>query len=435
MKRVLIVYHSFDEWEMGPIRLRRIARQLPAAGWQPVVLTSERSARTAAEIPEGMECLRAGGIDLAEVYGRIKRLGRSAPSGGSDASVKLPARRNNKLTSFINRWFMVPDKQITWKRAAVNVAREYLRNHPVDVIFASLAPRTNLLVAAELAREFNLPCVMEFRDLWTGSPYYHLAQPSALHRCLHRRLERRVIQSATRVSAVCRGIAAYLDQSYARQLKQPVALNYNFFDPSEYPPATKPPVQRPMIVSYIGAMYASRSPLSFFQGLKRFIDVRGLGPNDVRFRWAGSVIGVDGVDEAIHELGLEPFIDRLGQLKHADALRELCTSDASVLIQAPSDAIHIPGKLFEALGASVPMLAIADEGEVRDILTAANAGVVCPHTPDGISNALDTFWQHHQEGGAWSFDESVRASYRNDRVVARLAGLFDEAIQDHVRPH
>jgi hypothetical protein len=173
MKRALIVYHSFDEWEMGPIRIRRIARNLARHGYEPVVLTSPVTSRSTGTVPDHIEIIRAKAVDLAELYQRIK------PSSRDDKNKPVSINRSIGLTSTINRWFMVPDKQITWRKPAVAAARAYLRDHPVDVIFGSLAPRTNLLVARQLARELNLPCVQEFRDLWTGSPYYHLAQPTA----------------------------------------------------------------------------------------------------------------------------------------------------------------------------------------------------------------------------------------------------------------
>src|SRR6185436_17152001 len=95
------------------------------------------------------------------------------------------------------------------------------------------------LVASRLSRETGVPCVFEYRDLWTGNPYYHITQPTAFHRWLHGRLERRALRQAHRVSAVCRGIDSHLDRQYAVVLRAPVELNYNFFDPDEYP--ARPP--------------------------------------------------------------------------------------------------------------------------------------------------------------------------------------------------
>ncbi len=427
MKRALIVYHSFDEWEMGPIRIRRIARNLARHGYEPVELTSPVTSRSTGTVPDHIEIIRAKAVDLAELYQRIK------PSSRDDKNKPVSINRSIGLTSTINRWFMVPDKQITWRKPAVAAARAYLREHPVDVIFGSLAPRTNLLVARQLARELNLPSVQEFRDLWTGSPYYHLAQPTALHRRLHARLERAIIQDATRITAVCRGLADHLQNQYRGVARKPIALNYNFYDPEEYRdiPARSTDPNRPMVVSYIGAMYTSRNPFVFFEGMRRFIDQHTIAPSMFRFRWVGSVLGVPQIEQMMDRLQLRPYIDLEGQRSHPEALAILGASDVSLIIQAPGDNVHIPGKLFEAMGAAVPVLTLSDPCEVTDIITSASSGRVCPHNPEEVCRTLAAFWNDRQEGRAWSFNELVRTSYSADNVVKGLAHLFDEAILDH----
>ena len=165
---------------MGAVRLRRIARHLPAFGYRLIVLTSAEEG----VIPSGLNILRARATDLTRIYRKLARVDRP-----SDTPERKIQTRNISLTSALNRWFMIPDKHVSWLWPAIREARSCLRSNKVDAIFASLEPRTNLLVAARLAREFELPCVMEYRDLWTGSPYYHLAQPTILHRwnpCLDR---------------------------------------------------------------------------------------------------------------------------------------------------------------------------------------------------------------------------------------------------------
>jgi len=427
MKRALIVYHSFDEWEMGPIRIRRIARNLARNGYEPVVLTSPVTSRSTGTVPSHVELIRAKSVDLAEIYQRLKPASRDGQHKPASIS------RSIGLTSTINRWLMVPDKQVTWRKPAVAAARAYLREHPVDVIFGSLAPRTNLLVARQLAREFNLPCVQEFRDLWTGSPYYHLAQPTALHRRLHAHLERTIIRDATRVTAVCRGLADHLQNKYCGVVRKPIALNYNFYDPEEYldTPSRSTDPNRPMVISYIGAMYTSRNPFVFFEGMRQFIDQFAITPDTFRFRWVGSVLGVPLIEQMMDRLQLRPYIDLEGQRSHQEALAILGASDISLIIQAPGDQVHIPGKLFEAMGAGVPVLALSDPCEVTDIITSASSGRVCPHDPADVCKTLAAYWNDHQDGRIWHFNEVVRTSYSANKVVQGLANLFDEAILDH----
>lgn len=424
MKRVLLVYHSFDGWEMGPIRMRRIARHLARFGYQPVVLTSHVTCQSTAEAPPGVELIRVRALDLAELYSRL----RGAPP--VSAGKKGQINRNIRLTSAINRWVMIPDKQITWLRPAIAEASRYLRAKPVDLIFGSLAPRTNLLVATRLARKFRVPCVVEFRDLWTNSYYRHLDQPTILHRWLHSRLERVAIRDADRVTVVAKGLAERLQAQYADVLRHPIALNYNFYDESEFegtPPRCRGP-DDPFVLSYVGNIYDRRNPYVFFEGLRRFLDRHNVAPQRFRFRWAGATFAVPGIEAAIQSLGLSPYIDFLGQKTHAEALRILRESDFSLLIQAPGDTIHIPGKLFESIGARVPILALSDPCETAEIIERTNSGIISAHEASSVETALSRAYHHVRSGSAWIFNEPECAKYSADSVVANLARLFEEAI-------
>lgn len=427
-KRVLIIGYNVVDLDMGGVRLRRIARLLPRHGWETVVLTHTRKGPTLAEPVEGIRLEQVAAPDLARMYARLRRLGRkplrTEPTSGAE-----PKAKDIGLTSKLNRWLMIPDKQVPWHRPALARGRELLGTEKFDVIFASLEPRTCLLVAARLSQETGVPCVAEYRDLWTGNPYYHITQPTVFHRWLHESLERKALRRTQQVSAVCRGIADYLTQKHASVLRAPIELNYNFFDPEEYPPPAPPPAEgRPLTVSYMGAMYAKRSPHQFFEGMRSFIDRSRLSPAQFRFRWAGLISGIDDLDEVLARTGVRPYLDFLGQIPHQEALCQLLQSDAVLLIQAPGDTIHIPGKLFEAMGARVPVLALAHPCEVTEIIDRCRAGIVCPHTAESVASALAMFHRLAMEGGRWQFNEAEVQRFSADTAVERLAALFERTV-------
>ncbi len=412
---------------MGGVRLRRIARLLPRHGWDPVVLTHPHDPASGVVLPNGVALEQVPAPDLTRAYAGLRRLLGSSRSASSTPRNE-PSAKDVRLTSQINRWLMVPDKEVAWYRAACHRGRDLLREQKFDLIFASLPPRTTLLVAARLSRDAGLPAVLEFRDLWTGNPYHHVAQPTSVHRWLHQRLEGRVIRTACRVTALSRGIADHLSQRYASKLNAPIGLNYNFYDPEEYP-ADEPsaPGRRPFTVSYVGAMYGNRTPHQFFEGVRAFLNRQQLGPERFQFRWAGAISGVNNLTDVIDRCGIRPYLDFMGQLPHREALRLLMQSDAALIIQSPDDPIHVPGKLFEALGARVPVLALAKPCEVTEIIERCRAGLVSSHAPADIAEKLAQFYSRSSQGQPWDFNQAEIGRFSADASVERLSHLLDEA--------
>ena len=426
-KRVLIIGYFYPDPNMGGVRLRRIARQLPQHGWEPVVLTHPRDATSVSDMPPEIRIEEAAGPDLTLAYRRIRRT-FSRDAGDTPAGQAGPKSQDIGFTTTINRWLMIPDKQITWYRAAVRRGRELLRREKFDAIFASIEPRTSGLVAARLARDTGVRCIVEYRDLWTGNPYHHVAQATALHRFLHARLERKMLRHVDGVSAVCRGIGDYLTREYAPLLRAPVRYHYNFFVPSEYPRELAAPVEaRPFTISYTGAMFTNRAPHQFFEGMQRFLRESGLKPNQFRFKWAGGAAGIDNLGELLDRTGVRPYLDYLGQIPHRDALRLLLGSDAALLIHAPGDTIHIPGKLSETMGARVPLLALAHPCEVTEIIERCQAGIICPHTAESVAKALAEFHQRFQTRRPWAFNDAEILPFSADETISRLAAMLDSA--------
>ena len=424
-KRVLFIAYHYPDTNMGGVRMRRLVRLLPRYGWEPVVLTHSREPDSADRAMEGVRVEEAGTANLARLCQPFAhRNGWAKKQADQSSPVSIPIGWPNK----IKRWLVVPDRQLPWLRPALKRGRELLQKERFSAIFASLDPRTSLLVAARLSRETGVPCVLEYRDLWTGNPYSHVGQPTVLHRWIHECLERKALRQATHVSAVCRGIADRLTATHSKDLKAPVELNYNFFDPAEYP-ADRPSTGKdaPFIISYTGNLYGQREPRAFLEGVRAFLDQSGVTPDLFRFRWAGGVSGIDDLEEVMQRTGVRPYMEFLGQIPHREALRLLTESSVSLLIQAPHDAIHLPGKLFEAIGAQIPLLALSKPCEVTEIINRCRAGIVCDHEPEAVARAISEFHRLHTSGISWKFDAARSEEFSAEKAVSRLAALLDRA--------
>jgi len=87
----------------------------------------------------------------------------------------------------------------------------------------------------------------------------------------------------------------------------------------------------------------------------------------------------------------------------------------------------IPSKFFQYLGTGNPVLALAPEGEVRDILTATRGGIcVEPDDVAGASRALETLYEGWVNGTAIAQpDASAVAAYERRNLTAKLARALD----------
>ena len=146
------------------------------------------------------------------------------------------------------------------------------------------------------------------------------------------------------------------------------------------------------------------------------------------FRWAGSISGINDLNQVLDRYEVRRYMDFQGLIPHREALGQLMQSDAALLIQAPNDAIHIPGKLFEAMGARVPLLALAHPCEVADIINRCRAGIVCPHTADSVEAAIAEFHRRFTQRMRWEFNQAEVQRFSAGNSVGRLAELLNQAV-------
>lgn len=399
MKRVLIISYFFPPVSnMGSHRMARFVRHLREFGWEPVVLTGKTPGwphvdeKLLEHLPKDLEIHRVGAMDLTMLWRKLRPAGKSATPSAS---------QSHGLTTFINRWLMIPDKYFPW----ISPAARYARDLKVDAVYSTSEPVSDHLVALQLG---DVPWIAEFRDLWLGSPYFARQQPTALHRALHARLERKIVKRANVIVGLSEGIRQYFaKQSDARVI-------YNCFEPEDYPAVT---TTGKFSVVYAGTLYSSRSPEPFFRGFMEFVRQQKLTLDQAEFVWVGGSADLD-VAGMMEQTGITPYAKVVGFVRHAEALRRMKTASVLLAIQSPEDAIHVPGKLFEYIGAGRPILAMSRPCETADIITKNKLGWVAEPEPAAVAEKLREAFNGADQISAEKF--SARETTR------QLAALLDE---------
>jgi hypothetical protein len=281
-----------------------------------------------------------------------------------------------------------PDGQVGWYPFAKRAGDRIIQRWVPDLIFASAAPYTSLLVASALSRKYNIPWVAEFRDLWVDN---HQRTRPLWRNYFERKLERFVLRSACGLVTVSRPLAEILESKY----KQPCEVITNGFDPHDYPDSPKTPFSNGTIhIVHTGQLFGIwRNPSPLFSALA----LMGNEAEKIRVHFYGRHIGL--ALNIAESYGVSHLIEIHKQVSYIEALK--IQSEADVLLLIPGQGQGIQGvyttKLFEYLGARRPILCIgASEGVAAELIRERDAGVALDH-PEEIVQQLKQWIQQKND--------------------------------------
>ncbi len=317
-----------------------------------------------------------------------------------------------------------PDDAIGWFPFGWTAAQRLLEQWHPDVIFASSAPPTSLLIASAIHRRYGAPWVAELRDLWTDNHYY--AYPM-WRRVLETWLERRTLSTAAGVVTVSEPLAQTLRLRY----NLPTDVVLNGFDPADYPAVRTGLDNAQLTIVYTGTIYrTNQSAAPLFAALAR------LGPRAERVRvavYSHSINGVVAIRTEAQQHGVTRLLDVYDAVPHREALARQRAADILLLLlwNDPRERGVYTGKLFEYLGARRPILGIGPTNNVAaDLIRERQAGVVSAD-PDDIARYLaDRLDEKERTGCIPDLPESVAAGLSREEQTRRLEHVLERVIRE-----
>jgi glycosyltransferase involved in cell wall biosynthesis len=401
MRRLLLVtFHFPPRNAIAALRTGKFARYLIAQGWDVRVIAAD------APTPETLP------PEIADA--RVLRAPVRATQGAR-AAVAARSGLRRRLGALRAALLDLPDDRRSWRRAALARADGFLGAWRPDVVYASAPPASALLVARDLARRHGVPWIAEFRDLWTGNPYYGFP---AWRRRLETLWERHVVGDAAALVTVSATWRDALRAAYGK----PVALAMNGFAPEDMPPdlPARTDARGPMRILHTGTIYPGyRDPAPLFAAVAALGEDR----DAVEIVFAGA--GLAPVAACAAAAGIADRVRMLPPVAHRDALRLQSRADILLHLQwnDPREAGTISGKLFEYLGARRPVLGLGyDRGEVAGILAARDRGVVL-NDPGAIAAQLRDWIARKRADGIQPLAAEAAAGLTRDAQFARAARL------------
>lgn len=270
------------------------------------------------------------------------------------------------------RWvrgnLFVPDPRKYWVRPSVGFLQRVLEEEGIETVITTGPPHSLHLIGLHLKSRAGVRWIADFRDPWTSIGYHEALYPGARARTRHKELEAMVLNAADAVITT----SAHTKREFSRITRRPIHVITNGY--LELSGRNGQP-EGPFTLAHIGSLLSGRNPESLWKALKNLLDSREGFGEDLQIELTGLVS--EEVLESIKGHGLEGYLRLNPYLPHAQALERQRRAQVLLLIEINSGetAGIIPGKLFEYMAASRPILAIGPAGwEAGSLLEDSGCG-------------------------------------------------------------
>ncbi|MCX7878577.1 MAG: glycosyltransferase family 4 protein [Ignavibacteria bacterium] len=422
MKKVLIISYYFPPMGMGGVqRTAKFAKYLNLYGWQAYVLTVSPKIYLAEDYCL-LEDTRKAGVT-------IFRTGKEITERNGHKVIEFKKDSNRKFLSNLSQTFLIPDSKIFWKRKAVQLGEKIITENKIDLIFATAPPYTDFLIGCELKEKYGLPLVSDYRDSWADCPnnFY----PTAFHRKLHGKLERKVLDTSDKVITINKRIKELLIERYPFIEEDKISVIPHGFDSEDFLGFKPEKAKDKFRISYAGSFMNYYTPEYFLEALKIINETYPEKALDIEAVFIGTF--PEKYKRVAEDYGISSMITYTGYLKHSDCVKMLMDSDVLWMMikkTAKSD-LHSTGKLYEYFGTKKPIIACVPEGTARNSLEGHGAAIITePDSSKQIADAVLKFYDLYKSGQLPSADESFIRRYDRKYLAGMLAEEFNQLVPE-----
>lgn len=427
MFKVLVIAYYFPPLGLSGVqRTLKFVKYMPNNGWHPTVITTGNIAYYAHdkslqnELDKlGINVIRTSSSDPNAVLSKL-------------GTVKMPNEKARKILNLLSQTFFIPDNKISWSKKAFQSALEILSKEKFDAIFVSAPPFSAFNMAAKLKKKFDIPLVVDYRDLWYKS--YFAFYPTPFHSLLHKRMEYLSLRTADKVIVTNRKIKEKLLNYYKFLTFEDVVIIPHGFDPEDFSTAKSiPKTTDKLIITYSGIFLEYNTPKYFLEAFKQLTIERPDVASKIELHFVGYLRKEN--QKLIRKLKLEEFVKDFGYMNHDEALRKVMASDVLWFMIGKKrniDAI-LPGKMFEYFGTGKPVIASVPEGAAKSASIEYGASFITePDDVMAIKDAIYKAYQLYLKGQLPVANESFIDKHRRDFLTETLIKQFQLLIKEVV---
>ncbi|SPD75006.1 putative Group 1 glycosyl transferase [uncultured Desulfobacterium sp.] len=456
MNKILIVAYYFPPIQSGGVyRPLKFVKYLRRYGWEPIVLTidpvcgHQLDKGLLQDFPEGLFIKRTPQLDF---YRLIRLFKRTIGAGKKGETTSIEARegeqwssgRTSELTTYLSKIkselsvftknvFFIPDSEIPWLPIGVTWTLKLIKEKKIDVLMTTSPPQSAHLVGLLVKLFTGIPWIVDFRDLWIDTFDFYEKPFGRWRKPVEKWFEKAVVERADRIINISHGESYCLQKNYGKVSPKIFRVIHNGFDTADFSMNAESggpfngQADDKLTITYVGTLYPTTAD-EFFAALDSFFSKNSAQKIHVTFRFIGHFD--TGYEKVVKKSSYRDVIQIVGIKPHDEAIREMCIADVLLLLQGGEKMKHseIPGKLFEYMGASKPILAMVKDGDVSAILGKSNLGlVVNPKDRDGFEKLLHDLIELKKTGHLETKpNEDYIKTFSREGLTEKLAQLLDE---------
>ena len=334
---------------------------------------------------------------------------------------------NQKKQSFLDKTFLwirgnlfIPDARVFWVKPSVAFLEQYIIENNIDTIITSGPPHSLHLIGLELKQKLNLKWFADFRDPWTTIGYHKSLRLSSFAAKKHKALEHQVLNTADTIIVTSKTTKT----EFEAITRQPIEVITNGYDTEQ---VAKQTLDTKFSLAHIGSFLSERNPLILWESLVELTQEIPDFKSHLEIKLIGAVS--QEVLETIMHFGLNPYLNNLGYLSHAEAIAQQRKSQVLLLIEIDSEDTKsiIPGKLFEYMVSNRPIIAIGPkDSDFAEIINNTNTGVFLKYSEKmKLKSVILEFYNQFLEGKLQSNGVGLQ-HYSRKNLTKQLVSLLNK---------
>jgi len=345
-------------------------------------------------------------------------------------TISMPREFIRKILSMISKFVFIPDNKKSWANKAYAEAKKLLSSEKFDVIFVSIPPFSQFEVAAKLKKEFNLPLVVDYRDLWFGNHFGFY--PTPYHKYKHKKLEYAALKAADKIITVNRRIKEKLLTTYQFLHFEDFDILPHGFDPEDF--VNVEPItfeSKKLRILYSGIFYENITPKYLLQAFYELSQERPDITENIELHFVGHFRKENR--KIVKKLNLFENVIEHGYLNHSEVLRYLVSVDLLWVMLGNGTNMDMvsAGKLFEYFGTRKPIVATIPDGASKTAAENYQASFITkPNDISEIKAMLIKVYELYHKNKLPIPDEDFVIEHDRDHLTKKLVNNFQFFLKD-----